>query len=55
MLAAVARNASQPQGARNLHPAINNGHDGSIFDNLQSYLGGPQSGEARKHRTTPPI
>ena len=41
ILAALARNASQPQGAESLHEAINNDHDGSIFDNLNSYLGNP--------------
>ncbi|MGH9880218.1 MAG: DUF937 domain-containing protein, partial [Pyrinomonadaceae bacterium] len=43
ILAALARNASQPQEAENLHQAINNDHDGSIFDNLMGYLGNPQS------------
>ena len=43
ILAALARNASQPQGAENLHQAINDDHDGSIFNNLPSYLGNPQS------------
>src|SRR5689334_4823055 len=43
ILAALARKASQPQGAESLHQAINNDHDGSIFDNLMGYLGNPQS------------
>jgi hypothetical protein len=43
ILAALARNASQPQGAENLHQAINEDHDGSILDNLPDYLGNPQS------------
>ena len=43
ILTALARNASQPQGAESLHQAINNDHDGSIFSNLTSYLGNPQS------------
>ena len=43
ILAALARNASQPQGAENLHQAVSNDHDGSIFDNLMGYLGNPQS------------
>lgn len=43
ILAALARNASRPQGAESLHQAINNDHDGSIFDNLTNYLGNPQS------------
>lgn len=43
ILAALARNASQPQGAESLHTAINEDHDGSILDNLQDYLGNPQT------------
>jgi len=43
MLTALARNASQPQGAESLHQAINNDHDGGIFANLMGYLGNPQS------------
>jgi hypothetical protein len=44
ILAALARNASRPEGAQNLQQALNNDHDGSIFDNLSGYLGNPQSG-----------
>jgi hypothetical protein len=43
MLTALARNASQPQGAESLHQAINNDHDGGIFANIMGYLGNPQS------------
>ncbi len=43
LVTALARNASQPQEAQNLHQAIANDHDGSIFDNLTGYLGNPQS------------
>jgi hypothetical protein len=43
ILAALARNASQPDGAQNLHQAINNDHDGSIFDNLTGYLNNPEA------------
>ena len=43
LLAALARNASAPQGAESLHQAINKDHDGSILDNLTGYLGNPQS------------
>ena len=43
IVTALARNASQPQEAENLHQAIANDHDGSIFDNLMGYLGNPQS------------
>jgi hypothetical protein len=45
ILAALARNASQPAGAASLHQAINNDHDGSIFDNLMGYLGGSQTAD----------
>ena len=43
ILTALARNASAPQGAESLHQAINNDHNGGIFDNLMGYLGNPQS------------
>ncbi len=43
ILAALARNASQPQGAQELHQAVANDHDGSILDQLSSYLGNPQA------------
>ena len=43
ILTAMARNASQPEGAESLHQAINNDHDGSIFNNLMGYLGNPQT------------
>ena len=42
ILAALARNASQPQQAESLHQAVANDHDGSIFDNLSGYLQNPQ-------------
>jgi hypothetical protein len=45
IVAALARNASQPQGAQDLHNAINNDHDGSIFDNLGAFLGNPAGGD----------
>lgn len=44
ILSAMARNASQPQGAQDLHEAVTNDHDGSILDNLMGYLGNPQQG-----------
>ncbi len=44
ILAGLARNASQPEGAQVLHQAVANDHDGSILDNLMSYVGNPQSG-----------
>jgi len=43
ILSALARNASQPQGAQELHQAVASDHDGSIFDQLSSYLGNPES------------
>jgi len=43
ILAALARNAAQPEGAKELHEAVNTDHDGSIFDNLSGYLGNPQA------------
>lgn len=43
IVAALARNAAQPQGAEELHEAVNNDHDGSIFDNLAGYLSNPQA------------
>lgn len=43
IIAALARNASRPEGAENLHQAVSNDHDGSIFDNLSGYLSNPQS------------
>jgi hypothetical protein len=43
LVTALARNASQPQEAQNLHQAVATDHDGSIFDNLTAYLGNPQS------------
>lgn len=43
ILTALARNASQPQEAQNLHQAVATDHDGSIFDNVTGYLQNPQS------------
>lgn len=43
IVAALARNAAQPQEAHSLHRAVANDHDGSIFDNLMGYLRNPQS------------
>ncbi|HEV7397534.1 MAG TPA: DUF937 domain-containing protein [Pyrinomonadaceae bacterium] len=44
ILAALARNAAQPQGAQDLHQAVASDHDGSILDNLMGYLGNPEQG-----------
>lgn len=43
ILAALARNAAQPQGAQELHQAVASDHDGSILDQLSSHLGNPQA------------
>jgi hypothetical protein len=43
IVAALARNASQPQQAESLHQAVAQDHDGSIFDNLMGYLQNPQT------------
>ncbi|HLO00980.1 MAG TPA: DUF937 domain-containing protein [Pyrinomonadaceae bacterium] len=43
IVSALARNASQPQGAQDLHQAVTSDHDGSIFNQLTSYLGNPQA------------
>jgi hypothetical protein len=43
IVAALARNAARPEGAEQLHQAVTNDHDGSIFDNLSGYLGNPQA------------
>jgi len=45
ILAALARNASQPQEAQNLHQAVANDHDGSILDNIGGYLQSPQTAD----------
>ncbi|HSE19628.1 MAG TPA: DUF937 domain-containing protein [Pyrinomonadaceae bacterium] len=43
IIAALARNASQPQEAESLHQAVANEHDGSILDNITDYLQNPQT------------
>ena len=48
LVTALARNASQPQEAQNLHQAVATDHDGSIFDNLMGYLGNPQAAKGSK-------
>ena len=42
VVAALARNASRPEGSEQLHQAIAEDHDGSILDNLSGYLQNPQ-------------
>src|SRR6476646_11366711 len=41
IVAALARNAAQPEGAQDLHDAVTRDHDGSILDNVMSYLNNP--------------
>ncbi len=38
LLGAMAKNASQGQGAQDLHKALERDHDGSILDNLSGFL-----------------
>lgn len=38
IVAALARNASQPEGAQALHEAVSRDHDGSILDNLLGHF-----------------
>lgn len=40
ILSGLARNAANPQGAESLNQAIEKDHNGSLLDNLSSYLGG---------------
>ena len=51
ILAALARNASQPQEAESLHQSVAKDHDGSIFDNLTGYLQHPQSANGGRNWT----
>ena len=41
IVAALARNASQPGGAESLHDAVSSDHDGGILDNLLSHFTNP--------------
>jgi hypothetical protein len=44
LMSALARNASNPEGAQALHQALNKDHDGGILDNVAGFLGGnPQA------------
>ena len=43
ILAALARNASKPECAQELHQAVASDHDGSILDQLSSYMGNPEA------------
>ncbi len=43
LVAALAKNASKPEGAQALHQALANDHDGSILNNISGYLKNPQA------------
>lgn len=43
LISALARNSSTPGGAEALNQAVAKDHDGSILDNLSSFLGNSQS------------
>ncbi len=43
LVAALAKNASKPEGAQELHQALANDHDGSILNNISGYLKDPQA------------
>jgi hypothetical protein len=43
LISALARNSSTPAGAEALNQAVAKDHDGSILDNLSSFLGNSQS------------
>lgn len=42
LIAALARNSSQPEGAEALHQAVQQDHDGSILNNLLGLINSPQ-------------
>ncbi len=44
LVGALARNASQPEGARALHQAVVSDHDGSILNDVAGFLGSGQPG-----------
>lgn len=43
LLSALANNASQPEGAKDLHKALAKDHDGTILNNMDSFLSNPQA------------
>ena len=43
LVAALAKNASKPEGAQALHKALADDHDGSILNNLSGYVKDPQA------------
>ncbi len=50
LVGALAKNASTPDGAAGLANALDNDHDGSIFDNITDFIGGNASN--MNNRTT---
>jgi hypothetical protein len=44
LIGALSRNSSRDEGAQSLFKAVSKDHDGSIFDNLGSFLDNPQAG-----------
>ena len=43
LVSALAKNASNPDGAQSLQQALANDHDGSIFDDISGFLGNPEA------------
>ncbi len=43
LFGALARNASKPDGASELHAALERDHDGSVLDNLSGFLASPDT------------
>jgi hypothetical protein len=43
LITALANNASQPQGAQELHSALVRDHDGTILNNMDDFLNNPQA------------
>jgi hypothetical protein len=43
LLSALAKNASNPQGAESLHNALSNDHDGGILDDVMGFISNPAS------------
>ena len=44
LMAALAKNSSDTQGAQSLESALARDHDGSVLDNLNGYLSNPSGG-----------
>jgi len=42
LMSALSNNAFKPDGAQSLHQALANDHDGSILNDIPSFLGNPQ-------------